>query len=315
MQLKRFSLFFGLLLLLAPCALRAQVGPGVVPWLSSTPPTFCPGATPLYAIGIGFTGQGTVYGNSGTGTGCAVVGGGGTGGGTVTSVGLTMPGLLFNSSVPGSPVTSAGTLAPTLATQSANTVLAGPSSGSAVTPTFRQLTATDLANLWPFSSTLPASFWGVGDSTAAAQAFVQNQTVLFTFTLGVPVTVNYIQTYVNTADNTSTNNYDIGIIAQSGTVLFHTGAVHGSAFGAANNNPSLAVTSPGILYPGTYAFAYTTNCASSCLVLQNSITVPFGFSSNSGGATSGGVLTNISAFGGYNGGHWSSSFPAYILHQ
>ena len=39
--------------------------------------------------------------------------------------------------------------------------------------------------LAPFSSNLPASFWGVGDSTAAASAFVQNQTVLFTFTLTV----------------------------------------------------------------------------------------------------------------------------------
>lgn len=78
--------------LLAPCALRAQVGPGVVPWLSSTPPTFCPGATPLYAIGIGFTGQGTVYGNSGTGTGCAVVGGGGGGGPYLPLAGGTLTG-------------------------------------------------------------------------------------------------------------------------------------------------------------------------------------------------------------------------------
>ncbi len=42
-----------------------------------------------------------------------------SGSGTVTSVALTMPGVIFNSTVPGSPVTTSGTLAPTLATQSA----------------------------------------------------------------------------------------------------------------------------------------------------------------------------------------------------
>jgi hypothetical protein len=51
---------------------------------------------------------------------------------------------VLNSTVSGSPVTSSGTLAPTLATQSANTFLAGPSSGSAAAPTFRAITAADL---------------------------------------------------------------------------------------------------------------------------------------------------------------------------
>lgn len=65
------------------------------------------------------------------------------GGGTVSSVALTAPGFL---SVAGSPVTTSGTLALSLATQSANRVFAGPSSGSAATPTFRSLVANDLPN-------------------------------------------------------------------------------------------------------------------------------------------------------------------------
>ena len=65
-------------------------------------------------------------------------GGGGTG--TVTSVGLTLPGIF---SVSGSPVTSSGTLAATLATQSANLVWAGPASGSAAAPAFRGLVTAD----------------------------------------------------------------------------------------------------------------------------------------------------------------------------
>ncbi len=65
-------------------------------------------------------------------------------GGSVTSVAMTMPGVLFNTSVSGSPITTSGTLAPSLVTQSANKVLAGPTSGGAATPTFRSLVAADL---------------------------------------------------------------------------------------------------------------------------------------------------------------------------
>lgn len=64
----------------------------------------------------------------------------GGGGGTVTSVGLSLPALF---SVSGSPVTTAGTLTAALATQSANLVLAGPTTGSSA-PTFRALVAADL---------------------------------------------------------------------------------------------------------------------------------------------------------------------------
>jgi hypothetical protein len=61
--------------------------------------------------------------------------------GTVTSVALTMPSIF---SVGGSPVTTSGTLAVTLATETANTVWAGPTTGAATTPTFRALVTADL---------------------------------------------------------------------------------------------------------------------------------------------------------------------------
>ena len=61
--------------------------------------------------------------------------------GTVTSVGLAMPGQF---SVSNSPVTSSGTLTVAWANQSANTVLAGPSSGASSAPSFRKLVAADL---------------------------------------------------------------------------------------------------------------------------------------------------------------------------
>lgn len=68
-------------------------------------------------------------------------GAGGGGAGTVTSVGLAMPAIF---SVAGSPVTTAGTITVSLATQSANRVFAGPTSGGAAAPTFRALVAADL---------------------------------------------------------------------------------------------------------------------------------------------------------------------------
>jgi hypothetical protein len=64
--------------------------------------------------------------------------------GTVTSVGLSMPGIF---SVSGSPVTGSGTLTVTLANETANTVWAGPATGAAAPPTFRALVVADIPNL------------------------------------------------------------------------------------------------------------------------------------------------------------------------
>lgn len=69
----------------------------------------------------------------------------GTGDGSVTSVALTAPTDIFN--VSGSPITTSGTLALTLDTQSANTIWAGPTTGSAATPTFRSIVLADLPTI------------------------------------------------------------------------------------------------------------------------------------------------------------------------
>lgn len=77
----------------------------------------------------------------------------GTGSGTVTSVALSLPSFI---TVSGSPVTSSGTLTGTLATQTANTIFAGPSSGGALAPTFRALVGDDMT-----SGTIPSGVtWG-----------------------------------------------------------------------------------------------------------------------------------------------------------
>ncbi len=70
-------------------------------------------------------------------------GGGGGGSGTVTSVAFTAsPSSVFD--VSGSPVTTSGTIALSMDNQSANTVLAGPTSGGAAAPAFRALVSADL---------------------------------------------------------------------------------------------------------------------------------------------------------------------------
>jgi hypothetical protein len=86
-----------------------------------------------------------LFNNAGK-VGCESVGGTGT----VTSVGLVLPSSILT--VSGSPVTTSGNLTAVLATQVANSIWAGPTTGSAATPTFRSLVGADLPN--PASSSL-----------------------------------------------------------------------------------------------------------------------------------------------------------------
>lgn len=95
--------------------------------------------------------------------------------GSVTSVGMTGDNTVFNTSVTGSPVTTTGTLAPSLHTQTANLVLAGPTSGGAVAPTFRSLVSGDL----------PA---GLGSVTSVAMT--GDGTVFNASVTGSPVTTS-----------------------------------------------------------------------------------------------------------------------------
>lgn len=106
-------------------------------------------------------------------------GGGGGGTGTVTSVAMAGDGTVFASTVPGSPITSLGTLAPALLNQNAGTVLAGPLSGPASAPTWKSL-----------SSLGPAAGFGSGTVTSVGlqmplQYAVANSPVTTAGTLGV----------------------------------------------------------------------------------------------------------------------------------
>lgn len=82
-------------------------------------------------------------------------------GGTVTSVGLSMPSIF---TVSGSPVTSSGTLTASLANQLQNLVFASPN-GSTGAPSFRALVAADIPNIDASkitTGTLPVARGGTG---------------------------------------------------------------------------------------------------------------------------------------------------------
>lgn len=136
----------------------------------------------------------------------------GTGSGTVTSVGLSAPSI-FN--VGGSPITTSGTLALTLATQTANTIFSGPTTGSAAAPTFRSLVAADLPTI-PVSKggTNTTSFTGSRVILSNSGGTALEVSAVTATELGyVSGVTSAIQTQLNAKQNTIT----VLAIANGGT--------------------------------------------------------------------------------------------------
>lgn len=111
-----------------------------------------------------------------------VAGGGGGGVGTVTSVGLSAPAVF---TISGSPVTGAGTITISLATQAANLVFAGPTTGSAAAPTFRSLVAADIPSLSGVYQPLDADLtsWAAITRASGFDTFVKTPSVANFFSL------------------------------------------------------------------------------------------------------------------------------------
>lgn len=84
----------------------------------------------------------------------------------VTSVALSAPSSIL--SVAGSPITGAGTLALSLATQTANRVWAGPTTGAAAAPAFRALVLADIPDLSSVYQPLDADLTAIAALTTAS---------------------------------------------------------------------------------------------------------------------------------------------------
>ncbi len=201
-------------------------------------PTTC--ATGNYATGI------TASGNA---TGCTAAHTG-----TVTSATFTGDGTVL-SSTPSGAVTSSGTLSASLNTQSKNAFLAGPTSGSAAIPTFRNISAADLPvqtlNYWfpvwigPPQNGANAVLTGTGNA---------NLVRFLIFTLPFPTSISKATIFVTTID--ASNMADFGIYsANGGTKYWSIGSGNGISTG--NANAQSATNATVNLLPGSYLFAWT----------------------------------------------------------
>ena len=183
--------------------------------------------------------------------------------GTVTSVGLSLPSQF---TVTNSPVTSSGTLTGSWNNQTANFVLAGPTTGAAAAPTFRALVSGDIPSLsYVTSVTGTAPVVSSGGLTPAISMAAAN-----TSTNG----------YLTSTDwNTFNNKQPAGTYVTSVAVASSNGFA-GTSSGGATPTLTLTTSISGILYGNGTAIAAAT------------ISAPLGYSAGTLSITQAGTASN-----------------------
>ena len=239
--------------------------------------------------------------------------------GSVTSVTFSGDGIIDSLS-PSTPVTSSGTVAATPLTQNPNTVLAGPSSGSAAAPTFRALASADI----------PTSTWWVAPflGNASANLSGSSNTVRgWGFTVPAPVTFSNIYAESNTPDGSGL--YSVGIacgagpsgstctgsVSQGGLICHPTPGINvPSAHMMMTNTCSEGSVT---IYPGNvYILLGTGNTTTGLLQGSgtNGFILPYYNATMSGCSSASGVITgpcsSTTPMAAVNG----SSVPSFTLH-
>ena len=160
-----------------------------------------------------------------------------SGTGTVTSVALDLPSSVF--SISNSPVTSSGTLTGAFQAQTAGTVFAGPASGGAAAPTFRALTAGDVA----LGTSSTPQFAGLGLGTPAVA--------------GWELTVNGGTCQLRSSVSAVSDVYTLDVQAAN---EFVTAAAINAA--TTINLSNLNTIPTGYVWRGVLSFAYTSGVVS-----------------------------------------------------
>lgn len=175
-------------------------------------------------------------------------------GGTVTSVALTTPGLLFD--VSGSPVTGAGTLAMSLKTQAKNTFLAGPASGADAAPTMRALTQADLP-AQPFD--LTAFYPGVPPASVKVTRVPFARAVTFPANFAGSIGIASVAATASTVFDVRKNGSSIGSITFAAGATTATFSTTGAVSLAAGDylsiwtpsTPDATLADPGFVLAGS----------------------------------------------------------------
>jgi hypothetical protein len=94
-----------------------------------------------------------------------------------------------------------------------------------------------------------------------------NKAALWGVVLYCNLSTSQVTYDVTTVDNTA-NAYDLGLVNSAGTVVAHIGSTAGTSFAASAGWKTLSWMASAQLPPGKYYVALTTNCTTSCAVLE-----------------------------------------------
>ncbi|MEI6478556.1 MAG: hypothetical protein WCO52_06230 [bacterium] len=178
------------------------------------------------------------------------------GAGGVASVSLGLPAQF---AISGSPVTGTGTLTGSWNTQTANYVLAGPSSGAVAAPTFRALVAADL----PVSGASAATYQTLSTTTGALS--------LVSFTVDTYGRITGTSTTTTTlalpgVANTWTKSQNVASVALSFASPLDTDASTGNAFHVTLTSNFTMNFPTNLVSGGTYLWKLTQDVTGGRLV-------------------------------------------------